>query len=62
MDDQAREAMQEHRAHMQQRPPAPEVGGEAPEFDLAVLDGDGRRVRLRELRGKPVGLIFGSYT
>ena len=62
MDDRAREAMREHRDQMQKRPPAPEVGSEAPDFDLAVLDADGRRVRLRDLRGKPVGLIFGSYT
>jgi peroxiredoxin len=47
---------------MCQRPPGPEVGSEAPDFDLAVLHGEGHRVRLRDLRGKPVGLVFGSYT
>ena len=40
---------------------APLVGEPAPDFDLRVLDGDGR-VRLADLHGKPVGLIFGSYT
>lgn len=41
---------------------APKVGEEAPEFDLPVLHGEGARVRLSERRGKPVALIFGSYT
>ncbi len=41
---------------------APSVGDEAPEFELPVLHGDGKTVRLSELRGKPVALIFGSYT
>ena len=41
---------------------APKVGEEAPEFELPVLHGDGKTVRLSELRGKPVALIFGSYT
>ena len=39
----------------------PKVGDLAPDFDLTVLDGEGR-VRLPDLRGQPVGLIFGSYT
>ncbi len=41
---------------------APKVGDEAPDFELPVLDGKGARVRLPELRGRPVALIFGSYT
>jgi cytochrome oxidase Cu insertion factor (SCO1/SenC/PrrC family) len=41
---------------------APKVGDEAPDFELAVLDGDGEMVRLSDLRGKPVALVFGSYT
>ncbi len=41
---------------------APMVGDEAPEFELPVLDGKGATVRLSKLRGKPVALIFGSYT
>ncbi len=41
---------------------APMVGDEAPEFELPVLDRKGATVRLSELRGKPVALIFGSYT
>ncbi len=39
----------------------PNVGEMAPDFELATLDGDAR-VRLSAHRGKPVGLIFGSYT
>ncbi len=41
---------------------APKVGDEAPDFELPVLDGKGATVRLSELRGRPVALIFGSYT
>jgi len=41
---------------------ASNVGGEAPDFDLPVLHGEGERVTLRNLRGQPVALIFGSYT
>jgi hypothetical protein len=38
-----------------------EVGEQAPDFDLATMDKSGR-VRLSELRGRPVVLVFGSYT
>ncbi len=62
MDEGSREAMQRALTYMRQRPDPPEIGSEAPDFDLAILDGEGARVRLRELRGRPVGLIFGSYT
>lgn len=37
------------------------AGDVAPEFDLPTLDRRGR-VRLSELRGRPVVLVFGSYT
>lgn len=44
----------------------PQVGSEAPDFVADVLDRHrkrtGEEVRLSELRGKPVGLVFGSYT
>ncbi len=53
---QLREAM----ARREER--APKVGDEAPEFELPVLHGEGATVRLSELRGRPVALIFGSYT
>lgn len=62
MDEGSREAMKRVVTYMRQRPDPPEIGSEAPDFDLGVLDGDGARVRLRDLRGRPVGLIFGSYT
>jgi len=41
---------------------APNIGDEAPDFDLPVLHGAGERVRLSDLRGQPAALIFGSYT
>ena len=63
MPAEAREHMERTRGFLTQRDAkAPQVGDAAPDFDLALLDGDGERVRLSELRGKPVGLIFGSYT
>ncbi len=44
----------------------PKVGSEAPDFVADVLGRDrkrtGEQVRLSDLRGKPVGLVFGSYT
>src|SRR5216683_3885171 len=44
----------------------PQPGATAPDFDLDVVTSDrkrtGERVRLSALRGRPVGLIFGSYT
>ncbi len=36
-------------------------GDEAADFELARLDGEGS-VRLASLRGRPVALVFGSYT
>ena len=38
-----------------------DVGEQAPSFDLATWDKQSR-VRLDALRGKPVVLVFGSYT
>ena len=40
---------------------APKVGAPAPEFTLGMLDRD-ERISLSACRGRPVGLIFGSYT
>lgn len=44
----------------------PEVGQPAPEFEAELLDPDharsGKTVKLSDLRGKPVALVFGSYT
>jgi len=39
---------------------APALGTEAPDFELVDLDG--RRHRLADLRGRPVVIEFGSYT
>ena len=45
---------------------APPVGKNAPDFELKRLDEKGalteETLRLSDLRGRPVGLIFGSYT
>lgn len=45
---------------------SPRIGDEAPEFELERLSPAGMRtgdrLRLSALRGKPVGLIFGSFT
>jgi hypothetical protein len=44
----------------------PATGTRAPDFELERLDDQGQlseeTVRLSALRGRPVGLIFGSYT
>lgn len=44
----------------------PKVGDMAPDFEVDVLDRQRKRtgeaVRLSDLRGTPVGIIFGSYT
>lgn len=45
---------------------APKVGERAPDFDLKRMSPEGRlterRIRLSDLRGRPVALVFGSYT
>ena len=45
---------------------SPQIGDEAPDFELERLSPEGQRtgvnLRLSSLRGKPVGLIFGSFT
>lgn len=37
-----------------------QIGSEAPDFELATVDG--RTIALRDFRGRPVVLEFGSYT
>jgi len=45
---------------------SPQIGDLAPDFELERLSASGARtgemMKLSGLRGKPVGLIFGSYT
>jgi hypothetical protein len=45
---------------------APTVGGAAPDFEIKRLSANGKlteeTIRLSSLLGKPVALIFGSYT
>jgi hypothetical protein len=62
-----KEAFAEVTAMMAEREKTvPQVGAAAPDFALRRLGPDrGRsedRVRLSDLRGRPVGLVFGSYT
>jgi len=58
------DAMRAHQAARQEKVPQP--GDEAPDFKIDVLDRDrqrtGETVQLSALRGKPVALMFGSYT
>ena len=48
--------------HKQRENRAPNPGDLAPDFNLPLLDGNGERVRLSDRRGRPVALLFGSYT
>jgi len=62
-----RERFAEVAAQMEEREKrAPAPGSPAPDFALRRLGADRRpsavRVRLSELRGRPVALVFGSYT
>ncbi|MEE2746612.1 MAG: hypothetical protein VX617_06995 [Pseudomonadota bacterium] len=45
---------------------SPEIGSLAPDFELEIISQEGNRtgklLRLSSLFGKPIGLIFGSYT
>jgi hypothetical protein len=57
-----RELVQKEGALRRQREEAsPNPGDPAPDFELALLDGSAT-VKLSDLRGRPAGLIFGSYT
>ena len=40
---------------------APRAGDRAPDFELCDASGK-QAVRLSDLRGKPVALVFGSFT
>ncbi len=58
---------QAHIAEQQAREAdVPRVGAPAPDFTADVLGPNhqrtGETVKLSDLRGKPVGLVFGSYT
>jgi hypothetical protein len=62
-----REGMRDaYRRRLEADQHSPQVGDEAPDFELERLDRTGKRsggyLRLSSLRGRPVGLIFGSYT
>ncbi len=64
MTEDAFDAMMAANDERQSR--VPRVGTPAPEFEIERLDRDrkrtGERVRLSALEGRPVALVFGSYT
>lgn len=57
-------AMRAHRLEREHHAPA--VGDPAPDFEVERLSAEGARTgerfRLSAALGKPIGLIFGSYT
>ena len=58
------DALQAHEKARQVRVPQP--GAMAPDFEIDILSSErkriGEKMRLSALRGRPAGLIFGSYT
>ena len=63
----SRERFEAMRALIREREArTPPVGSSAPDFDLKRLSAEGvlteERLRLANLRGRPVALVFGSYT
>lgn len=58
------EDMVQERAERDKR--APKVGEAAPDFEIERLSATGRRTgemfRLSQALGRPIGLVFGSYT
>ncbi len=64
MTEEAFDAMMAANKARQSR--VPQVGAPAPDFEIERLDRDrkrtGERVRLSALKGRPVALVFGSYT
>lgn len=62
-----REGFREIRRTMAEREArTPAVGDPAPDFEIERLSAEGQRTgetfRLSEHRGRPVALVFGSYT
>jgi cytochrome oxidase Cu insertion factor (SCO1/SenC/PrrC family) len=54
-------AAQQDRGRRPEQGKGAEVGKDAPNFKLKATDGK-KEVELSKLKGKPVLLIFGSYT
>ena len=54
------------RARLERDMFSPETGSPAPDFILEVLTSEGKRsgdlFQLSSLFGRPIGLVFGSYT
>ena len=67
ISDISQEEFEAHMAEEKTRETdVPQVGSMAPDFTADVLNRERKRigetVMLSDLRGKPVGIIFGSYT
>ncbi len=67
ISDMTAEEFQEYQEnHKKRQAGVPEVGSEAPDFEADVLDRERKRTgetwRLSSSRGRPVGLVFGSFT
>ena len=63
----SREEFKAVQARMKERDTrTPAVGAEAPDFEIERLSPDGKRTgemfTLSSTRGRPVALVFGSYT
>lgn len=54
-------AAQQERGKRLEQGKGPDVGKDAPNFKLKTTDGK-TEVELSKLKGKPVLLVFGSYT
>ncbi len=61
-----KEFVERWRTRLERDEHSPAIGTLAPDFELEIMDGHGTRTgetfQLSSVRGKPVGLIFGSYT
>ena len=67
ISDMTAEEFQEYQAnHKARQAGVPQPGSDAADFEADVLDRERKRTgetwRLSSCRGKPVGLIFGSFT
>ena len=67
ISDITKDEFEAHMAEEKERETdVPQVGSMAPDFTVDVLNSErkyvGETVTLSDLRGKPVGLIFGSFT
>lgn len=67
ISDMTAEEFQEYQEiHKARQVGVPKEGSDAPDFEADILDRERKRTgetwRLSSCRGKPVGLVFGSFT